>query len=134
MTPTNAWLLVVSLTLAPATAVVRADDAPSAGIRVPRNRMTHAMLVTSVVFSPDGKTLASGSSDQAIGVRDAAGGTKRTTRKGHARGVNAVAFSPDGKTLASGSDDRTVVLWDLATGKKRAVLQKHFKEVNAVAF
>ena len=79
----------------------------------------------SVAYSPDGKTLASGSSgqdDQAVGRGDGQG-------KGHAQGthgcVSSVAFSPDGKTLASGSKDRTIKLWDVATGKEQATLKGH---------
>ena len=71
----------------------------------------------SVAYSPDGKTLASGSFDQTIKLWDAATGKERATLKGHTVGVLSVAYSPDGKTLASGSRDLTIKLWDMATGK-----------------
>ena len=66
--------------------------------------------IYSVVFSPDGKTLASGSWD---GVRlwDTETGEPKDTLTGHTEGVYSVAFSPDGKTVASGSSDGTVLLW-----------------------
>jgi WD40 repeat protein len=77
----------------------------------------HTAKVLSVAYSPDGKTLASGSIDQTIKLWDVATGKEQATLKGHTRYVASVAFSPDGKTLASGSEDRTIKLWDVTTGK-----------------
>src|SRR5208282_2748410 len=75
----------------------------------------HTEYVLSVVFSPDGKTLASGSLDNTIKLWDVARGKDLATLKGHTSAVRSVRFSPDGKTLASGSDDNTIKLWDVAT-------------------
>jgi WD40 repeat protein len=69
-----------------------------------------------VAFSPDGKTLASGSADHTIKLWEVATGKEQATLKGHTRVVTSVAFSPDGKTLASGSTDKTIKLWDVTTG------------------
>jgi WD40 repeat protein len=77
----------------------------------------HTNWVHSVAFSPDGKTLASGSGDQTVRLWDVATGRQiGKPLTGHTDFVTSVAYSSDGKTLASGSDDGTVRLWDVATG------------------
>ncbi|KAK3346887.1 hypothetical protein B0T25DRAFT_462128 [Lasiosphaeria hispida] len=94
----------------------------------------HSDNVMAVVFSPDGKTLASGSADKTIRLWDMATGTHQQTLEGHSDYVWAVAFSPDGKTLASGSADKTIRLWDTATGTHQQTLEGHSNDVRAVAF
>lgn len=64
--------------------------------------------VSSVSFSPDGKTFASGNEDKTIRLWYISTGK---TLSGHKGFVYSVSFSPDGKTLASGSFDQTIKLW-----------------------
>jgi hypothetical protein len=94
----------------------------------------HSAPVWSVVFSPDGKTLASGSVDRSIKLWDVATGKVINTLNGHSNWVYSVVFSPDGKTLASGSQDNSIKLWDVATGKVIHTLNGHSHWVYSVVF
>ena len=91
----------------------------------------HTGRVNSVLFSPDGQTLAIRAGWD-IRLWDVATGRERTTLE-H-RGVESMSFSPDGSILASGARDLTVVLWDVATGRKRTTLEGHRGGVWSVSF
>ncbi len=96
----------------------------------------HSDWVRNVAFSPNGKMLASGSSDNTIILWDAA--TQQaigSPLSGHTSNVWSVAFSPDGKALASGSDDNTIILWDVATRQPIGTpLTGQVGDINSVAF
>ena len=94
----------------------------------------HQWAVLTVVFSPDGKTLASGSSDKTVRLWDVETGTSLRTLLGHTSRVNSVAFSPDGKTLVSSSDDNTIRLWDVRMGTPFLMLIGHTESVKSVVF
>ena len=82
----------------------------------------HINQVNNVVFSPDGKRLASVAfgrtiKEGAVKVWDAQTGQELLTLKGHTNVVSSVAFSPDGKRLASAGGGRLKV-WDAQTGQE----------------
>ncbi|MEH2200540.1 WD40 repeat domain-containing protein, partial [Nostoc sp.] len=94
----------------------------------------HSSFVLGVVFSPDGKTLASGGYDNTIKLWDVSTGKAIKTLTGHSSTVRGIVFSPDGKTLASGSYDKTIKLWDVSTGKAIKTLTGHSSRVFSVVF
>jgi disulfide oxidoreductase YuzD len=100
-----------------------------------RNRLEgHDNYVNSVNFSPDGKTLVSGSWDKTIKLWDVETGQEIRTLKGHDNYVRSVNFSPDGKTLVSGSGDGTIKLWNVETGEEIRTLQGPGSYVTSVNF
>ena len=94
----------------------------------------HRGRVNSVSFSPDGKTIASGSSDETVRLWDVETGIEKRRFIGHTGNVLSVSFSPDGKTIASGGRDGTIHLWDVETGIEKRRLIGHTGQVNSVSF
>jgi WD40 repeat protein len=95
----------------------------------------HQSLVSCLAYSPDGKRLATGSSDESATVKlwDAATGDEIATLWGHTRPVYALAFAPDGKTLATAGRDRVVRLWDVdACTERPEAIVSH--EVESLTF
>jgi len=77
----------------------------------------HDESVSSVAFSPNGETLASGSWDDTIilwDVRDRTSPSRFATLEGQQGNINSVVFSPDGETLASGDSEGTIILWNIS--------------------
>jgi WD40 repeat protein len=97
----------------------------------------HTKLVSSVTFSPDGKRLASTSSDDTTRVWDAQTGHELLTLKGYHSWLAMVDFSPDGKRLASavsGPVGMEVKVWDVQTGQELLTLKRHASHVSCMAF
>jgi WD40 repeat protein len=94
----------------------------------------HDRTVWCLAFSPDSRTLATGSGDGTVKLWDAGTGRLLRTQAAHRGFVHALAFSPDGRRLATGSRDFTVRLWDVRTGTETATLTGHRDAVRAVAF
>jgi WD40 repeat protein/Mrp family chromosome partitioning ATPase len=92
----------------------------------------HSSAINSVVFSPDGSRVASGSYDSTVRVWDVQMGVCEQTLKGHSYAVNSVAISPDGSRVASSASDSTVQVWDVQTGVCEQTLEGHSDKVHSV--
>ncbi|KAE9403797.1 WD40 repeat-like protein, partial [Gymnopus androsaceus JB14] len=92
-------------------------------------------FVTSVVFSPDGHKIVSGSVDKTIRIWDSNTGKQLgNPLEGHDDRVYSVAFSHDGQKIVSGSYDKTIRVWDSNTGKQLGdPLEGHAAGVFSVA-
>ncbi len=87
---------------------IRADN-PKA---TPSGRNTQRQRLTSVSFSPDGKTIAVGSLEKLVMIWDLKDNSIKTLNA-HTDRVMSVSFSHDNKYLASSSADNTVKVWKL---------------------
>ena len=101
---------------------------------VSANDQGHWSAVQCCAISPDGRSVASGSSDQTVVLWDVERGVAVRVLSGHDAAVNACAFSPDGRALASAGADRALRLWDRESGELRAVLHRHRQILTACAF
>jgi hypothetical protein len=91
------------------------------GVRLLRELTGHGSPIGRIGWSPDGRLLATPSSDRTICIRDADSGACLRTIRGHRGTVLAAAFDPDGRILATGGDDGTK-LWNVDSGKLRTTL------------
>ncbi len=77
----------------------------------------HTDSVYSLVVTPDGKNIVSGSADNTIKIWDIESGKCIRTLKSHTDAVNLVIITQDGKNIVSRSNDYTIKVWDIESGK-----------------
>ncbi|MBK8092920.1 MAG: hypothetical protein IPK32_13280 [Verrucomicrobiaceae bacterium] len=95
--------------------------------------------VNAVCFSPDGKTLATGSGELSrsgdIAFFDlVTGKVTRTWKEKHSDSVLCIDFSPDGRHLASGAADKTVKVTEIASGKQVHLFEGHTHHITSVCY
>lgn len=93
----------------------------------------HRRKITSLIFSPDGKTLISGSYDQTIRLWNTETGNPKDILKCATNGVLELAISPDGEVLASSGRSELIQLWNLKTASHIGTLTGHSGSITALA-
>jgi WD40 repeat protein/uncharacterized protein (UPF0147 family) len=73
----------------------------------------HKTRASSVAFSPDGRTLATGDQRGTLFLWELATGRHRHQFAGHESWIRSLAFSPDGRLLAASSAEAPVYVWDV---------------------
>jgi WD40 repeat protein len=103
-------------------------------------------FITSMAFSADAKTLATGYSDDTIKLYEVASGNELRMLEAHSNlpedydednpswEIDSLAFSADGKTLASAGSYGTIKLWDVESGAELHTLEPSSSSVYLLAF
>ncbi|MBK9315431.1 MAG: PQQ-binding-like beta-propeller repeat protein [Acidobacteria bacterium] len=94
----------------------------------------HSASIRSVSFSPDGRTLATGSQDRTVKLWDMDATWELPVMYPHESSILTISFSSDGRTVATGSEDKTVILTDVVKGEKLWQSENLGSIVNSVAF
>ncbi|KAG9062248.1 WD repeats region domain-containing protein [Linnemannia hyalina] len=95
--------------------------------------VTHGSPISSMTYSPDGRSLVSGSMDGTIRQYDTASGDPIQVPSSGPFQARLVVISPDGR-VASARETGSVTIWDAGTGLVDFVLCGHTETVDAVSF
>lgn len=122
------------------TPEARGSMVDSLGYTIGTRLLGHSGSAWSVEVSPDGKLVASGSTDKTARLWDVSipsRPVRLAVLKGHTEKLNSVAFDRSGSLLATGSADRTVRLWDIRDPRHptlTATVHRRESNVTEVAF
>ncbi|MEM9540748.1 MAG: WD40 repeat domain-containing protein [Cyanobacteria bacterium P01_E01_bin.42] len=92
----------------------------------------HSDTVKDIIFSPNGKFIASGGKDKKVILWNKSG-EKIAELENHYKSITTLVFSPDSKILASGSEDNTIKLWSIK-GEELKTLEGHSDKINQISF
>ena len=110
--------------------LVHVWDADSGALRF--SLAGHGAPVRTVCFAPDGRTLASGSDDQAVRLWDLDSRRCIAVLEGHRHAIFGLSYRGDGTLLASAGGGGEIKLWDVARRRNVANLSRNNETVFGV--
>lgn len=96
--------------------------------------MRHAQEINDAAWSPNGSTIATGSTDDTARLWNAETGHPIADPLKHGSDVDRVAFSPDGQLLATSGDDDMARVWNVKTGLAHTPPLPHAGSTTAISF
>ena len=90
----------------------------------------HTKLISSAIFSPNGKKILTVSWDNTVCIWDSGSGKLLKTLKGHSKRINNAIFSPNGEKVLTASMDNTARIWSSDSGKLLKTLKGHISIEN----
>jgi WD40 repeat protein/serine/threonine protein kinase len=104
------------------------------GAKLLERSLHHDGMLHAVVFSPEGRRLATASGDRAVRLWDISTGSLLAPPLGHDGCVPAVAFHPDGNSVATACDDGSIRCWNAVTGAPAGFPLDHGSPAAALGF
>jgi WD40 repeat protein len=93
----------------------------------------HGFGVYALAWFPDGRRIATASSDQTVRIWDARDGRTLRILRGRPEAAHAIAWGPDGR-LASASFDHNIRIWSPGSREPDRVLAGHTANVHQLAW